>query len=137
MTQTKRVIVADPDASERARLVRLLGELGKEISQLIVAHEIEDGPGVSKQLEQGHVDLLVMEALLDGESGLAILRRIKDVPGTPPVVFVTHMTRESDRYWALRNGAHAYVMKPYDAVLLKQRIGRLLSDGVGAKPERP
>jgi DNA-binding response OmpR family regulator len=48
-------------------------------------------------------------------------------------VFVTTMVRESDRYWGLRNGAHGYVMKPYEDDLLQARIREVLVGGDGAE----
>jgi DNA-binding response OmpR family regulator len=46
------------------------------------------------------------------------------------------MSRESDRYWALRNGAHAYVIKPYEDEVLFARIRQVLAAGSEAMPEK-
>ncbi len=46
------------------------------------------------------------------------------------------MARESDRYWGLRNGAHGYVMKPYEDEVLQAKIREVLIGGQDAQPER-
>ena len=77
--------------------------------------------------------LVVCEVLLSGISGLALLRRMKaDRPAMPPVVFVTRMARDSDRYWGLRNGAHAYLPQPYDDAQLLARVRDALDKGADA-----
>jgi len=82
--------------------------------------------------------LVVCEVLLDGLSGLALLRRMKDERATmPAVILVTRLSRESDRYWGLRNGAHAYMPKPYDDEQLGARVQEILVKGVDASRDKP
>ena len=45
------------------------------------------------------------------------------------VFFVTEMSNEVDRYWALRNGAGAYVIKPYEDEFLRKRSAKLFDEG--------
>ncbi len=96
--------------------------------------EATDGPTALALIEQVRPSLVLAEVLLEGLSGLALLRRLKSTlpPGqVPPFVFITTMARESDRYWALRNGAHAYVMKPYEEDLLQSRIREVFRPSSG------
>src|SRR5690606_41228328 len=91
-------------------------------------------PGGPRVLALAHLSprLLVLTGfLLGGLSGLSYLRRLRAAmphDQVPPFVFVTTMARESDRYWGLRNGAHGYVMKPYEDDLLQARIRDVLRD---------
>lgn len=117
-----RLLVIDPDAEERARVVAAVAELANELGLDLTVVEAPDGTTALASWEQQRPDLVVSEVLLDGISGLALLRRKGANEALPPVVLLTRLDRESDRYWGLRNGAKAYVTKPWDAAQLQRRI---------------
>lgn len=132
------VLVADPDATERGRLVQVIERAARQLGRRVVIDQATDGTTAMTLWGEHPPRLVVCEVLLDGLSGLALLRRMKaDHPDLPPVIFVTHMSRASDRYWGLRNGAHAYLAKPYDDEHLRDRIREALHKGSDAQPERP
>lgn len=131
----RHVLVADPETRERARVVALVHALAPELGRLLV-HTAADGHAALSLIEQHRPEVVITEVLLDGISGLALLRRVRRTPSNavPAFVFVTTMVRESDRYWGLRNGAHGYVMKPYEDELLQAKIRDIL--GAESSPER-
>jgi len=131
----RHVLVADPETRERARMVALVQSLAPELGRIVV-HTAADGSAALALIEQHRPELVLTEVLLEGISGLALLRRVRRNHGdaVPAFVFVTTMVRESDRYWGLRNGAHGYVMKPYEDDLLQHKIRDVL--GTEASPER-
>lgn len=134
MTGPRHVLVADPETRERARMVALVQALAPELGRIVV-HTAADGSAALALIEQHRPELVITEVLLEGISGLALLRRVRRNHGesVPAFVFVTTMVRESDRYWGLRNGAHGYVMKPYEDDLLQARIREVLIGGDGAE----
>lgn len=129
----------DPDAEQRKRIIRLLREAAGELSeqtpkapeQRLAIHEAENGTAAWALVEVVKPDLVVAEVLLEGLSGLQLLRRLRDKFGkqAPVVFFVTEMSNEVDRYWALRNGAGAYVIKPYEDEFLRKRSAKLFDEG--------
>lgn len=135
MNGPRHVLVADPETRERARMVALVQALAPELGRIVV-HTAADGSAALALIEQHRPELVITEVLLEGISGLALLRRVRRNHGdsVPAFVFVTTMVRESDRYWGLRNGAHGYVMKPYEDDLLQHKIRDVL--GTEASPER-
>ncbi|MEM7158706.1 MAG: response regulator [Myxococcota bacterium] len=138
MASAHRVLIAEPDADERERLSSVVRSAGEAAGHELAIDEAGDGTTALALWTSGQPQLVVCEILLDGLSGLALLRRMKNEPGeTPPVIFVTRMSRESDRYWGLRNGAHAYLAKPYDDEQLRSRVRDLLEKGVEASRQRP
>jgi twitching motility two-component system response regulator PilH len=132
----RTVIVADPDAEERQRIVTVLSKLAADLGLSIAVHEFERGDEVDAKFRELRPELVVAEILLEGTSGMTLLRRYGDAVPKPAWIFVTHMTTETDRYWALRNGAHAYVMKPFDAAVLENRLAKLLGEGGESAPEK-
>ena len=105
----------------------------------ITLYTAVDGREALTLIELHRPALVLAEVLLEGGSGLALLRRLRRLRGAaaPPFIFVTTMARESDRYWGLRNGAHGYVMKPYEDEVLQAKIREVLVGGQDAQPERP
>jgi twitching motility two-component system response regulator PilH len=139
MTEARHVVVADPDPRERARMQELLRGPAEELGLQLEVHTASDGQVALGLIEQRHPTLVLSEILLEGISGLSILRRLRaTLPENqvPPFVFVTTMARESDRYWGLRNGALGYVMKPYEDDLLQSRIRDVLRLGHEVRPDK-
>ncbi len=142
MSEPRHIIIVDPDPRERERAVALLEAIAPELGE-IVMHQASDGREALALIDAHHPALVICEVLLTGISGLALLRRLRRshgpaVPRFPPphFILVTSMARESDRYWGLRNGAHGYVMKPYEDDLLQARVREVLVAGDDALPEK-
>ncbi len=135
----KTALIVDPDADNRKRVIRLLREAAgepadgdaKSDNERLAIHEAENGSAAWALIEVVKPDLVVSEILLEGLSGLQLLRRLRDKFGkdAPVVFFVTEMSNEVDRYWALRNGAGAYVIKPYEDEFLRKRSAKLFDEG--------
>lgn len=133
-----RVLVAEPDAEERARLLTVVQQAAAAAGREVVVDQAADGTTAMAMWTEHAPRLVVCEVLLPGLSGLALLRRMKaERTALPPVIFVTRMARDSDRYWGLRNGAHAYLAKPYDDEQLRGRVRDALDKGINAARQQP
>ena len=144
MSAPRHLVIVDPDPRERERAVALIDAIASELGEIVV-HQASDGREAMALIDAHHPALVICEVLLAGISGLALLRRLRRshgpsaaVPRHPPphFILVTSMARESDRYWGLRNGAHGYVMKPYEDDLLQARVREVLVAGDDALPEK-
>ncbi len=135
MARAVRILLCDPDARARADMAEVARGLGPEIEVL----EAADWSAATRHLQVEPLDLIVTEALLDGGNGFALVREVQAgaASGRPvPVIMVTAMGREIDRYWALRNGAHAFLTKPFDREHLALRMRKALAGAPRATPER-
>ncbi|PSB02978.1 response regulator [Merismopedia glauca] len=65
--------------------------------------------------EQHKPDVVVSDVVMPGMSGLELCRSLKKNAGTQklPVVICTSKNQELDRLWAMKQGADAYVTKPF------------------------
>ncbi len=137
MSEPRHLVIADPDVRERERAAALIQAISDELGEIVV-HTASDGREALALIEAHHPALVLCEVLLQGISGLALLRRLRRVRGAtaPHFILVTTMAREADRYWGLRNGAHGYVMKPYEDDLLQARVREVLVAGDDALPEK-
>lgn len=137
-TTTTHVVVAEPDASTRAAIVALVGEVATNLGVDVTMHEATTGTSALAACSDHKPQLLIAEVLLEGLSGLTLMRRLAVESKTKTaVVFVTDLSREHDRYWALRNGAIAYLAKPFDAASLRSKIQRVLTEGPSISADSP
>lgn len=77
------------------------------------------------------VDLLILDWNLPGESGLSILRSLRDGGSSLPVLFLTARSDEADIIAGLREGADDYVSKPATQGELLARVEALLRRSQG------
>ncbi len=137
INEPRHLVLADPDPRERERAAAVIQAIGDELGEIVI-HTASDGREALALIETHHPALVVCEVLLTGISGLALLRRLRRAreANAPHFILVTSMARESDRYWGLRNGAHGYVMKPYEDDLLQARVREVLVGEDDIMPEK-
>ena len=108
----------------------LLVEDDPEICELVQAYlESEDfsvttatdGPGAMGRLRGQKFDLALVDLMLPGCSGMAIIREIRRT-GTMPIIVVTAKDSDTDKTQALNLGADDYVTKPFSLIELTARI---------------
>ncbi|MFQ5730449.1 MAG: response regulator transcription factor [Planctomycetaceae bacterium] len=123
----RRVLVVEDDAAIRRGIVDALQFEGYH------AVEAPDGDeGLARALNGGF-DLLLLDLVLPGCSGLDILREVREHSSTTPVVILTARGDETDRVRGLKMGADDYVVKPFSVAELLARVEAVLR----RSPERP
>jgi DNA-binding response OmpR family regulator len=113
---TAHILVVE-DELKLARFVEL--ELGYEGYKVTVIH---DGlTGLTTARESQH-DLLILDWMLPGLSGLEICRRLRTNGDQVPVILLTAKDEVSDRVAGLDAGADDYVLKPFSVEELLMRV---------------
>jgi twitching motility two-component system response regulator PilH len=114
MSKATHIVIAEADPRLRERAAALVGSVAAELGLNVRIYEATDGEGALELCDKHHPILLITEIVLDKMSGLRLARQLRAEYGEETIiVFVTTLSREADRYWGLRNGAAAYVTKPY------------------------
>jgi twitching motility two-component system response regulator PilH len=87
-----------------------------------------DGVEALEQLKTFNPDLVVLDIVMPRMNGYEVCRWIKSNPGTKnvPVVMCSSKGEEFDRYWGMRQGADAYIAKPFQPIELVGTIKQLL-----------
>ena len=85
---------------------------------------IDDGNGVLDAIVLNKPDLIVLDVMLPGKNGFALMKEI--APLGIPVIFLTAKDGIDDRVMGLRLGAEDYMVKPFAAVELIARIETVL-----------
>jgi two-component system phosphate regulon response regulator PhoB len=93
------------------------------------------GDEADTRLRERIPDLVVLDWMLPGLSGIELCRRLRARPETKdlPIIMLTARGEESERVRGLATGADDYIVKPFSVPELIARIGALLRR---SKPER-
>lgn len=113
------ILVVDDDTELR----NLLGDyLRKNGYQVTLA---ADGKDMRKSLDNGKIDLIVLDLMLPGDDGLVLCRNLR-VSSNIPVIILTARGDETDRIIGLEMGADDYLSKPFNPRELLARIKSVL-----------
>jgi putative two-component system response regulator len=84
---------------------------------------------VIEMIERDRPDLLLLDVMMPGISGLDLLKIIRDTPSTKhlPVIILTAHFEEEVKYHALKLGANDFLSKPIDSFELLPRVRNLLA----------
>jgi two-component system phosphate regulon response regulator PhoB len=116
-----------------------------DISALVAYHltresyrvrTVASGPEAIHAVEVERPDLIVLDLMLPGMSGLQVLEELRRRPESHdvPVILLTARREEQDRIAGLRLGADDYVAKPFSPQELTLRVGAVLRRVLQAPP---
>ncbi len=116
------ILVVDDSPTE---LHVIKGMLEKHGFQVTSALSGEDGVAAAKRIKP---DLILMDVVMPGMNGFQATRQLAREADTAsiPVIMVTTKDQETDKVWAMRQGAKDYVVKPAKEKDLIERVNSLL-----------
>jgi OmpR-family two-component system manganese-sensing response regulator len=115
-----KILLVDDEVELADPLSRLLNREGYEV------HVATDGEAGSNLANQGGYDLLILDWMLPGLSGLEICRQVRSRQDSTPVLFLTAKDTLNDRVDGLDAGADDYLVKPFELRELLARVRALL-----------
>ena len=118
-----KVLVVDDSAMVLEMVSAHLKQNGIEVL------EAHDGSEAVEQLKTVTPDLVVTDVVMPKMNGYELCRWIKNNASTKdvPVIMCTTKSDEFDKYWGMKQGADAYLTKPYHPPELIKTIKQLLS----------
>lgn len=119
MESTPHILVIDDDREIRDLLARFLERHNFRVTA------VRDGREARRAWTNGHYQMVVLDLMLPGESGLDLARWLRS-QSPVPIVMLTAMGEDTDRIIGLELGADDYVPKPFNPRELLARIRAVL-----------
>lgn len=110
-----RILVVDDEDSVRESAGYTLEQEGFEVVLAASGEEAEE------RLGEGEFDLLVLDIMMPGKSGLEVCREVRQTSAVP-IILLTAKDSEADKVEGLESGADDYVTKPFS---LRELTGRI------------
>ena len=120
----ERILVVDDSSTQLSATTKMLTAGGHEVISA------NDGAQGIEKASSEQPDLILMDVVMPGLNGFQATRQITTNPDTKhiPIIMLTSKNQETDKVWAERQGASAYVTKPPDKATLLDKIDSLLTN---------
>jgi two-component system phosphate regulon response regulator OmpR len=120
MTQKNHLLIVDDDERLRNLLSQFVLESGFEVTSAASAAEAQELLSFFK------FDLIVLDVMMPGESGLDYACRVRKEGLKTPILFLTALGETEDKIKGLEAGADDYLPKPFEPKELLLRIQAIL-----------
>ena len=125
-----RILVVEDEVSISDPLTYMLGKEGYEVALA------ETGPDAVQEFDRSGADLVLLDLMLPGMSGVDVCRVLRQ-KSSVPVIMLTAQDSEVDKVVGLELGADDYVTKPYSSRELLARVKAVLRRGQEAEDLTP
>lgn len=117
-----KILIVDDFSTMRRIIKNLLRDLGFNNTQ-----EADDGNTALPMLQSGNFDFLVTDWNMPGMTGIDLLKAVRaDAKlASLPVLMVTAEAKKDQIIEAAQAGVNGYIVKPFTAVTLKEKIDKI------------
>lgn len=120
-----RILIADDEASLARALVRILEK------NHYSAEAVYNGTDALSYLETGNYDAAILDVMMPGPDGIAVLKKLRQNGNPIPVIMLTAKSEIDDKVLGLDSGANDYLTKPFDS---RELLARLRAITRGSRP---
>ena len=117
-----KILIVDDFSTMRRIIKNLLRDLG-----FTNTTEADDGQTALPVLKSGSFDFLITDWNMPGMTGIELLKAVREDPGlnSLPVLMVTAEAKKDQIIEAAQAGVNGYVVKPFTATVLKEKIEKI------------
>lgn len=128
MDKNMKILIVDDFSTMRRIIKNLLRDLGFTNTQ-----EADDGVTAMPMLRNGEFDFLVTDWNMPGMSGIELLKAVRADANLSaiPVLMVTAEAKRDQIIEAAQAGVNGYVVKPFTAQVLKEKIEKIFERAGG------
>ena len=122
MNPDMKILIVDDFSTMRRIIKNLLRDLG-----FTNTSEADDGQTALPMLQQGNFDFLITDWNMPGMEGIELLKRVRADENlkSMPVLLVTAEAKKEQIVEAAQAGVNGYIVKPFTAGTLKEKIEKI------------
>ncbi|MDH3327588.1 MAG: chemotaxis response regulator CheY [Gammaproteobacteria bacterium] len=130
MNKDMKILVVDDFSTMRRIIKNLLRDLG-----FTNTSDADDGQTALPMLKSGSYDFLVTDWNMPGMTGIELLKAVRADPdlASLPVLMVTAEQKKEQIIEAAQAGVNGYIVKPFTAITLKEKIDKIFERIESAK----
>ncbi|GAB4228517.1 MAG: response regulator transcription factor [Elainellaceae cyanobacterium] len=116
------ILIVDDSQTLRQMLIEVLEKGGLKVI------EATNGLEAKEKIQAKAPDLIITDLIMPQMNGYELCRWIKNDPVMQkiPVLICSTKSEEFDRYWGMKQGADAYITKPFHPVEMLKTVKQLL-----------
>lgn len=118
-----KILIVDDSALARRILRQALESDGHEVL------EAKDGPTALERFAQERPDLVLLDLVMEGMTGLETLQKIREMAPDARVIIATADIQQATRAEAESAGARGYITKPFKQAQVLEAVRRALEGG--------
>ncbi len=103
-----KILIVDDEPSNRKILEQELGHIGYTVGTA------NDGSGALKKIESSRPDLIILDYMMPGLSGLDVLKELRKREDDTPVVMITAYGTLERAVEAMKEGAYDFITRPFE-----------------------
>ena len=113
-----KILIAEDSETELAYLQEVLSSTPHDITTT------RDGLQAEAAARSGAYDLIILDVIMPGKNGFQVCRTLKTDPvlKATPIILLTSKSEASDKFWGKKQGADAYITKPFNPMELLLEI---------------
>ncbi len=127
----KKVLLVENDSNDQSTISEILVESGHHVS---IAG---DGPSVLEKIVRDHYDLVITELNLPQMNGIDLLKRIKEVNESIPVILISANARVKEAVEAMKLGAYDFILKPLTVEIIEIIVSQISNNLTVTDKDRP
>jgi two-component system, OmpR family, phosphate regulon response regulator OmpR len=120
LDERPHILVIDDDRRIRELLKSYLSENGFRVTDAADANEAR------RKMKGLAFDLLILDVMMPGETGLDLARSLREIRTTVPILMLSALADSADRIAGLMSGSDDYLPKPFEPRELLLRVQNLL-----------
>ena len=119
---TRKIMIVDDSPTEQQVIVDALKGKGYEITTAA------DGDEALAKALADTPEVIVLDVIMPGKNGFQVCRTLKANAETQgiKILILSKKTEQADKFWGEKQGADAYMTKPFDAGELRTQVEHLL-----------
>ena len=87
-----------------------------------------DGDEAIEKARSLHPPVMLLDVIMPKKNGFQVCRLLKSSPDTQDIkiILISSKNQESDKFWGMKQGADAYIIKPFDEKTLLATVAKFM-----------